>query len=162
MLDFKLKQDYKAQNVNINDDGYDNDLPKFKEFKGGQRIRAMKYTPKTDEALKRFGDDDNILVDNAFIIPKSIVNKIGLEMPEEFKKNATMFGKGLGTQLREGAKSYYTGAVIGAVVGGLTAVYFKRKILLFAGLGAMGGGYIGYKLVEGKNSSGFVTTIKQI
>lgn len=161
MLDFKLKQDYKAQNVNINDDGYDNDLPKFKEFKGGQKISGMNYTPKTAEALKRFGDD-NILVDGAFIIPKSIVNKIGLEVPEEFKKNATMFGKGLGTQLREGAKSYYKGAVIGAILGGLGAVYFKKKILLFAGLGAMGGGYIGYKLVEGKNSSGFITTIKQI
>src|SRR4051812_18756001 len=107
MLDFKLKQDYRAQNVNIND-AYDNDLPKFKEFSAGQRIRAIEYRPKTADALTRFGND-NILVDNAFIIPKNIAQSIGMKFPEELKKSATMIGRGLGTQLREGAKSYYTG-----------------------------------------------------
>jgi len=155
MLDIRLKQDYKAPNVTVGDDGYDNDLPKFRDFKQNQAVSAIKYEPKTQEAVTRFGKK-SVLVDGAYVIPKDLIRTKGLEVPEEMLSGK--IGNGLGTQFRENAKSYYKGAMVGAVIGLMGGLYFNKSLLMFSAIGGLCGGYIGYKLVEGTQDGGFITT----
>lgn len=47
---------------------------------------------------------------------------------------------------------YKKGAVIGVISGVLLGIYFKKNIILFGTVGLVGGGYIGYKIIEATES----------
>lgn len=52
--------------------------------------------------------------------------------------------KNLKTELLKTTDGYREGAIAGAIVGIVIAAYMKKKIMIGALLGMIGGGYIGY------------------
>ncbi len=56
-----------------------------------------------------------------------------------------------GKKILNKSNGYVNGAIAGAVIGVFCAVIFKGKYIMFAGIGTLAGGYIGYKIAEEKN-----------
>ncbi len=56
-------------------------------------------------------------------------------------------------EIKERAQTYTKGAIIGGVVSGIFALVTKRRFIVWAGLGALAGGYIAYKFSDTKKDS---------
>jgi len=148
-MKYKLKRKYRAQNVRINDNGYRNDLPKFKEFRKYGIVNGEKYLPKSKEASERF--ENCILVDGCYLIPNEYLEKkSGNDRPiveEATKMDSSSWSK----ELKDNATYYRSGAIIGAMSGGLVAIYFKKSMWKWGIAGALAGAYIGYQIGEARN-----------
>lgn len=70
-------------------------------------------------------------------------------MDSKVEKNIKEINNGTyGSKVNDKASGYKKGAMIGVVAGILAGIYFKQKIMMFAAIGLVGGGYIGYKIAE--------------
>lgn len=59
--------------------------------------------------------------------------------------------KDYGRKIQNSSNAYVNGAVAGGVIGVITAAVFKWKYVRSGFLGAIIGGYIGYKIAEEAN-----------
>ena len=66
-----------------------------------------------------------------------------------------MKAKGTG-QIKNEAKAYKNGALIGLGCGIITALYFKKSIWLFSLLGVALGGYVAFKVNKAKQGNNIV------
>lgn len=66
-------------------------------------------------------------------------------MEEEVKKSED---KNINVQIPvpKNTDRFKDGAIAGAILGSLLAIYFNRSILIGAIVGIVGGGYIGYRI----------------
>lgn len=72
---------------------------------------------------------------------------------DDIKNNyASMQSGKIATSLNDKAEYYKKGAIIGGVAGFAGAMIFGGKFILWSFIGAVAGGYIGYKIAENNNS----------
>lgn len=58
------------------------------------------------------------------------------------------------SEIKETSSAYTKGAVIGGVAMAVFAIATKRGIILWTTVGIIGGGFIAYKVKEGKSKKG--------
>lgn len=72
-----------------------------------------------------------------------------MPLKEEISQQAAEINKGTyGEKIMTKAKAYKTGAIVGGICGLACAFIFKGKMVLYGVIGAVAGGYIGYRVVE--------------
>jgi len=75
-------------------------------------------------------------------------------MDSTVEKNMNEINNGTyGSKINDKASGYKKGAMIGVIAGVLAGIYFKQKIMMFAAIGLVGGGYIGYKIAEASETN---------
>lgn len=68
---------------------------------------------------------------------------------DKIKNNAKEIKDGTyGSNLNEKSKYYKTGAIVGAISGFVVSQLIKGRVILYTAIGAVAGGYIGYKIAE--------------
>lgn len=70
-------------------------------------------------------------------------------MDSKIEKNVNEINNGTyGSKMNDKSVGYKKGAAVGLIAGVLAGMYFKRNIMMFAVIGLVGGGYVGYKIAE--------------
>ncbi len=54
-------------------------------------------------------------------------------------------------EIKEAAKAYTKGAVIGGVIGAFFALATRKRVIIFGGMGVLIGGFIAHTMVKSKN-----------
>ena len=82
------------------------------------------------------------------------------EKLDEFGKNAKSIVEGRkAKEVKEEAKRYKNGALIGLGCGLLTALYFKKNIWIFSLLGVAIGGYIAHNINKAKKGNNVIEKV---
>jgi hypothetical protein len=148
-----------------------------KFFKEGEKIIADTY------------GEDKIIVDERYVFPLDYVQKTEefpylkqdsslnetidrikvqsimmsekeAEKLDEFGKNAKSIVEGRkAKEVKEEAKRYKNGALIGLGCGLLTALYFKKNIWIFSLLGVAIGGYIAHNINKAKKGNNVIEKV---
>lgn len=145
-MKYRFTQTYKAQNANITDKTIRNDLPRFTTFNQGAVVSGVMYNPSDQEMRLRF--PPSIIVNGAYIVPLSVVlntdsSKIGADgvghiaSSDQVVQAESVISKG-----------HKIGFVLGGISGAGLAMLFRWSIWKVAIIGALAGGYIGYKVSE--------------
>ena len=72
-----------------------------------------------------------------------------MALDEEIKKQASDIKNGnYGSKIMTKANAYKTGAIVGGISGLICAFVFKGRLVLYGAIGAIGGGYVAYKIAE--------------
>lgn len=70
-------------------------------------------------------------------------------MDSAIEKNVSEMKNGtFSKKMTDKAVGYRKGAIVGLIAGVLGGMYFKQNIILFGVIGLVGGGYIGFKIIE--------------
>jgi hypothetical protein len=159
--DFKLKEyqfrmDYRSQKGNV----IKGEIPLFKEFKKDDVIFGYEY----DKSLSKRPLPDIVIGienDNNWVIPKEYLTTLGEISEEDLKKYDVRYygqkfqkeidqikNKNLVKSIVESSKGSIKGAIYGMFGGLIIGLYLRRSLLLFGGLGALGGGFIGNILTK--------------
>jgi uncharacterized protein YcfJ len=72
-----------------------------------------------------------------------------LDSTDNIKNNYYSMQSGtFASKINNKADGYKKGAIVGALAGVVCAILFKGKIVLWTVVGAVGGGFLGYKIAE--------------
>lgn len=150
MIQYRMTQTYRAQNVTIADKAVKNDLPRYRTFTQNTLIEGRLYHPVSSDLKMRFAP--SILVGNTYIIPLSAVQKMtfGKVSAEGENEKAGGISSGAIDEIKETGKGYKTGLIIGGLAGVGVAMAFRWSIWKLAIAGALVGGYAGHQIAQAK------------
>lgn len=76
----------------------------------------------------------------------AFTNEYITEKTDSIKDNS------MGQKIKNKSNGYVHGAIAGGVIGVFSAVIFKKRMIVWGVVGAIAGGYIGYKVAEEVNT----------
>lgn len=146
-MKYTLKQDYKA---------YPADSERMNDphlFKSGEEIEGEVYSGAGADELK----SEVIVEENGFVIPSEVLKEFSqpesvLSEAEELQKELDhITGKNTIRDIVTKSKQSVNGLLIGGAIGGVTALAFRKSLVLGLIVGATIGGYIGAKITLPKD-----------
>lgn len=156
LKEYQFRMDYRSQKGNISK----GEVPLFKEFKKDDVIFGYDY----DKRLSKRPLPDIVIGienNNNWVIPKEYLTTLGEISEEDLKKYDVRFygqkfqkeidqikNKNLVKSIVDSSKGSMRGAIYGMFGGLIIALYLRRSLLLFGGLGALGGGIVGNFLTK--------------
>lgn len=168
MKKYILVEDYKSLNVEDERQGKET----YRDFKKNELVDAEEVRVEQNPGSGKY--IQAILVDDKYIIPKnaaieySEAEKIAegkKTVSEKVKKISESFFREKNKQIEiTRHKSYRNGAIVGALLGIVGGIYFKKNIFLSATIGLFSGGYVASKFKDaqhkGKKKAGQMFVIK--
>lgn len=168
--EYELRKNFNAPRINLGP----NEPMSYKGYAAGSKVRGFIYE-NTDAQIPLPPDLQMIITeDKMYAIPMTAINHIkdvsidgkavpetaaekaakgDLTLPEEIrnKLNAIKSSDIIGNVIRN-SKQSSNGLLLGAVAGAVTAMIMGKSVVGFAALGAIAGGYAGYKYSQYKNT----------
>jgi len=123
----------------------------------GRYIIPIEYVNKTDKFpyLKKeseFNETIDRIKQQSILLSEKESEKLN-ELGQSIK--STVEGK-RASQIKQEAKYYKNGALLGLGCGIITALYFKKNIWIFSLLGVALGGYVAHKIHKAKQGNNIV------